>query len=453
MNPLGFLGGLGGLIKGGAKQAGGFLKKGIGQLGEMEGGAEGPMLKRPQLPMSGPGGTGGFAGNEGLPQIGGNRDLINRSQPQPNALPQLERPQMQPRPEPIMDGADVSANLPMEQAEVSPMAGQMLQRREVPQVRVPDFLGPKGSTMDDTPMNRSRYAYQTEHMQHGKIPPRGWDIAASMLHGANKGFQSSGNWQGALAGAGVGGVGAAVNPLYARDQRFREEQMPRLQQQRKESEQVQDRGYELLKRDADVEGVRARTAATIAGTKDAELERRYRMAQIDKANAQAEAVARGKDVTKMIPNAETGEMEEVRFFADGTSQVLGKSGQAVLKREGFENQKTIGRERNEAGMSRVVQQGKDAYKRVQAQQGGANYRAGMSQSGQDRRQGLRLGAQYGDTSGAGVGDYGPAVPPQGKPPAVGSVPAGSMRSRFVQKAIEAGHSKEAAEAEATKRGY
>lgn len=443
--------GIGSGVATGAKQTGGMFAKGFEKLRGMNGDGAAPALSRPQLPATGPGGTGGFAGNEGLPQLGG-RGLINRSQDMPDRLPQLQRPDA-PAIEMIRDGADTSWR-PSGQISVSPQQTQMIAERSAPQVRVPDFLAGKGQTMDDTPMNRSRYDYQTRYMDEGKIPRRWQDIAMSALHGAAQGMQTTGDWQGALGGAAAGGIGAGVSPLHARDYRFRQEQMPRLQQQQQESWQLEDRANKQKREAAELRGLDARTNATIAGTKDAALERQYRQSQIAKMDAQAEAAARGKDVTKMIPNPETGELEEVRFFADGTSQVLGKSGQAILKREGWDrtDQRTDKQIKSREGIAdRSVRAGLD---KVRMQQGGANYRAGLSQSGQNYRHNDRMSKQYGDSGGSAAQPYGPPVAPQGKPPAVGSVPVKRATGGDVQEyARQKGISPDAARKMFEAKGY
>lgn len=416
--PFGFLGQLASGIGKGAKFLGGGIKSGIGKLdklGQMDGddgaasGGIFPQLKRP-MPM-----TPGFNPDAAMPDIGGGKggmfskgiDLINRQQPQPNAMPELRRPDAMPA-EPLRESVDVSANLPMGRAEASPLAGQMVPTREVKPVRPPDFLGVPGSTMDDTPINHSRYQYQTQYMQDGKVPRRWQDIAMNALGGAAQGFQSTGDLGGALGGAIAGGAGTAISPLHGRDFRFRNEQMPRLMEQQKEGERLEDRGLDVQRRRADMEGVQARTQATIAGMKDAGLERQYRQAQIDKLAAQEEAIRLGKDVVRMIPNPETGKLEEVRFFADGTQQVLGESGTGLLKREGFENQQKMNTDRITGGMERVKQSGKQALEREQYKQKAQTGRTAMTQAGQNQRLEKRLGAQ-GTIPPIGSVPYGPTV--------------------------------------------
>jgi hypothetical protein len=449
----GFLGSIGSSIGKGAKFLGGGIKSGFNKLNEMGGQAGGdgaasggilPQLKRP-MPM-----TPGFNPDAPMPSVGGGKsemfakgmDLINRQQPQPNALPPLQRPGASAV-DPLRESVDVSANLPMGRAEASPLAGQMIPTREIKPVRPPDFLGRPGATLDDTPINHDRYQYQTQYMQDGKIPRRWQDILATTLHGAAQGMQQTGDLGGALGGAISGGAGSAISPLHAREFRFNQEQLPRLMANRDDAWKMQDRDFEMQKRSADLEGQRARTAATIAGTKDAELEREYRQAQIDKIAAQEEAIRLGKDVVKVIPNPETGELEEVRFFADGTQQVLGKSGTAILKREGVEaqNQRT---DRQIQGRKDVAgQNAKAAMERVRVQQSGATGRTAMTQAGQNQRQKERLGASGGGIPPIGSVPYGPPT---------GNGEGSARRQGIIQLAIDAGLTLEQAKAEADKRG-
>lgn len=227
------------------------------------------------------------------------------------------------------------------------------------------------------------------------------------LSGASQGFQSTGDLGGALGGAIAGGAGTAINPLYGRDFRFRNEQLPRLMEQQQESERLQDRGFEVQQRDANLEGLRARTAATIAGTKDAELERQYRQAQIEKMNAETQARLTGRPQRFMEYDPQTGLVYESFFYPDGRIERGGQSGGAQIKREGFENQRKIGEARNAAGMERVIQQGKDAYKRTQLQQSGATGRTVITQDRIDKRHKDKLGAST--IPPIGSVPYGPPV--------------------------------------------
>lgn len=443
--PFGFLGKLAGSIGGGIKSGIGKLDK-LGQMDGGDGAASGgmfPQLKRPSVF------TPGINPSAPMPDIGGGKggmfgkgiDLINRQQPQPNTMPELRRPDAMPT-EPLRESVDVSANLPMGRAEASSLAGQMVPTREIKPVRPPDFLGVPGSTMDDTPINHSRYQYQTQYMQDGKIPRRWQDIAMNALQGAAQGFQSTGDLSGALGGAIAGGAGTAISPLHGRDFRFRNEQMPRLMEQQKEGERLEDRGLDVQRRRADMEGVQARTQATIAGTKDVELERQYRQAQIEKMGAETQAKLTGKPQKFMEYDPETGMVYESFFYPDGRIERGGQSGGAQIKREGIDaqNQRTDRQIQSREGI--VDKQIGSREKIVGMQQRGATGRTAMTQAGQNQRLEKRLGAN-------------------GTIPPIGSVPYGpptntgegsSRRQAIIKRAIEAGYSPEQAKAEADKRG-
>jgi hypothetical protein len=443
--PFGFLGKLAGSIGGGIKSGIGKLDK-LGQMDGGDGAASGgmfPQLKRPSVP------TPGINPDAPMPDIGGGKggmfgkgiDLINRQQPQPNTMPELRRPDAMPA-EPLRESVDVSANLPMGRAEASPLAGQMVPTREIKPVRPPDFLGVPGSTMDDTPMNHSRYQYQTQYMKDGKVPRRWQDIAMNALGGAAQGFQTTGDLSGALGGAIAGGAGTAISPLHGRDFRFRNEQMPRLLEQRAETERLEDRGLDVQRRRADMEGVQARTQATIAGMKDAGLERQYRQAQIEKMNAEAQAKLTGKPQKFMEYDPETGLVYESFFYPDGRIERGGQSGGAQIKREGFESQQKMNTDRIVGGMERVKQSGKQALEREQYKQKAQTGRTAMTQAGQNQRQKERLAAG-GTIPPIGSVPYGPPVTTdEGSP----------RRQSIIKRAIEAGYTPEQAKAEADKRG-
>jgi hypothetical protein len=297
---------------------GGLLKKMRGLLGSGgtsvdAGGVTAPkrgilsgVLNRPEL---GPGGTAGFnpAAADSLPKLGrsmgGDSGLGNRPQPMQNQMPMLQRPES-PVLKPIRDSVNIQGQSspglgiyepeerngayiplrPINEAPVnpSPVGGgdalgslmdrmanrpaevenqqaQMLAQRPIGEVRPPDFLGRKGATMEDTPMNHERYGYQTEYMKDGKIPRRPQDILANALHGAAQGFQGGGGWEGALGGAGAGAIGSAVSPIHARDFRFNKEQMPRLQAQQQEKQQIEDRRLGQRGKLAGIEHTEAQT--------------------------------------------------------------------------------------------------------------------------------------------------------------------------------------------------
>lgn len=475
-----FLGGLGSSIGRGASFLGNGIKSGVsklghlGQLGEAEGGAGGSL---PQgLPNLGPGGTGGFAGNEGLPQI--SPSLINRRQSMPDAMPGL-MPNDAPKLDPIRDSVDVSANLPPGQLPMPQHQGQLIPSRPVTgdstpsapplvrqgmapafnpptampgrdvarsQVPIPQLPGHRGEPIPYNDIDSAKYDHvmsrmgHTDDGRHETGVKRDWKTSLqNMLMGANQGFQQTGNWAGALGGAGSALGGTLINPQAGREYNFNNSPHLRgeMEGQRKEQQTAEDRSLDVRRKNAEIGGLEARNKATIAGTKDAELERQYRTAQIAKMDAQAEAARLGRPVVKMITDENSGEIYEAQIYPDGRIERRGLSGTAELRREGFESRQGIADKQIKSREGIADKNIQSREKIVGIQQRGATGRTAMSQSGQNARQKERLAAQG--------GEY---VPP------VGSKPGGSgKRAQFIQKAVEAGHSREAAEAEATKRGY
>lgn len=353
-----------------------------------------------------------------LPAMDLNAPFINRPQSMPNQMPTLQRPES-PALEPIRDSVNISASnsgpiggsdtlgsimgrMANAPAEVEGQQTQMIGQRPISVIRPPDLLGRRGDTLDDTPMNHARYGYQTEYMDDkGHIPRRKQDIFMNALHGAAEGFKNGGGWQGALGGAGAGAAGTAISPTHGRDFRFNQEQVPRLERNRADLERGQDRSFEMQKRDAELKGQQARTAATIAGTKDAELFRKQQEANIAKTQADTKAKMTGKPQKFLDYDAETQQYVTAFKYPDGHVEYEGPSGDAELKLRGYENQNKMNTARIEGGMARVKESAKGAMDRVRAQQGGANYRAGLSQSGQNYRTGERIKARYGDAPPVG----------------------------------------------------
>lgn len=463
--PFGFLGTLASGIGKGVGFLGKGIKSGVGKLGQMDGGdgaASGGMFPQLKRPMPA---TPGFNPDAPMPDIGGDKGgmfakgmgLINRQQPQPSTMPTLRRPDAAPL-EPIRDSVDINASMdgPVggsstlgsllrreadRPAQVESQQTQGIGTRAIRPVRPPDFLGTPGSTMDDTPMNHSRYQYQTQYMQDGKIPRRWQDIAMNALSGAAQGFQTTGDLGGALGGAIAGGAGTAISPLHGRDFRFRNEQMPRLMEQQKEGERLEDRGLDVQRRRADMEGVRARTQATIAGTKDAELVYKQQEAKIKLDEARRRAIESGKTQVVEVEDPQTGQIRLVRVNNDGTTD-LGASGKAAMNQDNIESREKISGNQIKSREGIVDKQIGSRERIVNVQQRGATGRTAMTQAGQNQRLEKRLGAQ-GAIPPIGSVPYGPPTPTsEGSP----------RRQAIIKRAIEAGYTPEQAKAEADKAG-
>ncbi len=179
-------------------------------------------------------------------------------------------------------------------------------------------------------------------------------------------------------------------------------------EQEKEGERLEDRGLDVQRRRADMEGVQARTQATIAGTKDVELERQYRQAQIEKMGAETQAKLTGKPQKFMEYDPETGMVYESFFYPDGRIERGGQSGGAQIKREGIDaqNQRTDRQIQSREGI--VDKQIGSREKIVGMQQRGATGRTAMTQAGQNQRQKERLAAG-GTIPAIGSVPYGPAI--------------------------------------------
>lgn len=473
-------------LKNFGQMAGRGIKRGVGQLGEVDG-DEGAMqaLRRPQI---GPGGTAGFNPNAPLmkaPPIGSDAGLMRPSSfgaeqiPSPNMPPQFDDETPMPpnfryntevpsglsrNPVSASDHSDFqSQRLPMRSTvgsaggalsdlqqrdfdvpvSVTPQQTQMIGERPLNDIRIPDFLGTPGSTKDYNPMNKAEYAYQTQYMKDGRIPRRWQDIALSALHGAGQGF-AEGGIGGAIGGAAAAGSGAAISPLHSRQYRFDREQRPRLMADEQRTQKRQSDDIAIQGRNADIAGTQARTAATIAGTKDIELERRKTESLIKLNDAKRQAVATGQARIVEIED-ENGQVRIVRVNNDGSVD-LGNSGRAAMNDDRIQSREKISGNQISSREKVAGQAQKGAMDRARVQQGGANYRTGQTQSGQNARQKERLGAQYGsDTYVPPVGSV-----PYGPPADSGG---GSRREEFIKRSVEAGHSRAAAEAEAKKRGY
>jgi hypothetical protein len=433
------------------------------------------------------------------PMMGGDSGLINRRESMPNQMPQIMPPNA-PSPEPIRDSVDIRAQSPGGQVGVTdqqpqmiplrapggvplqppmmtsqsfgqegvPMVGrapegQMDRRQDVP---IPQLPGHRGEPIPYNEMDAAKWDHVYGKMQHGADGhetgvKRSWKTA--LANGAlamNKSFQDAGGfrnpnaWQAALAGGATGAIGTAIAPQAGQEVNFDWAHRPEIEDRQRRQQEDEDRGIMKRGKMADIEGVKARTAATIAGTKDVGLERQYRMAQIAKMDADAEAKRTGRPQKFMDYDPETGQFRNAFKYPDGHVEYEGQSGEAQLKQQGYENQRGMNTDRIQGGMDRTIQQGKDAYRRTQAQQSGANYRTGQTQSGQDRRQKDRLGAQYGDTYTPPRTPMGPDIPPQGKAPAVGSVPTKRATAQHVQEyAQKFGVSTEEARKRFEAKGY
>lgn len=286
---FGFLGQLGSAIGRGGKLAGGMFAKGFKKLGELQDGGAMP-------PKSGPGGTGGFDGNDGLPQVGG---LINRRNPMQEPPPALRasaaidsdafwrrNPMQEPPPmEPLRDSVTIADRLPSSAVSVPEQTPQLIPMRSrdgiapamsgqlaspagrpqdiaMPAVRpqmeraptlqetpIPQLPGRRGEPIPFNEVDYGEYRHVMDKM--GYDPEgretgvkRSWkDMAINALLGANQGFQATGDLGGALGGALAGGAGTAITPQGGREFQFQEAIRPRIEDRMKRRRQGEDEDW------------------------------------------------------------------------------------------------------------------------------------------------------------------------------------------------------------------
>jgi hypothetical protein len=433
-----------------------------------------------------------------LPAMDMNAPFINRSQPMQNQMPQLQRPDA-PSPEPIRDSVDIRAQSPGGQVGVTdqqpqmiplrapggvplqppmmtpqsfgqegiPMVGrapegQMDRRQDVP---IPQLPGHRGEPIPYNEMDAAKWDHVYGKMQHGADGhetgvKRSWKTAlANGVLAMNKSFNDAGGfrnpnaWQAGLAGGATGAIGTAIAPQAGQEVNFDWAHRPEIEDRQRRQQEDEDRGIMKRGKMADIEGVKARTAATIAGTKDAELVRRQQEAGIAKTEAQTEALKRGTMIQRDVKDAD-GVIRTYNFFPGKEPQLVGESAKAAMNTQNNEARGKMNTDRIEGGMARTIQQGKDAYRRTQAQQGGANWRTTQTQAGQNKRTADKINAQYGDTYTPPRTPMGPDIPPQGKAPAVGSVPTKRATAQHVQEyAQKFGVSPEEARKRFEAKGY
>ncbi len=252
-------------------------------------------------------------------------------------------------------------------------------------------------------------------------------------------------------GGAAGGFGVGVgDPTSARVWEHQQLYQPGIEAEMKREQDAMERArknrigdLEITGKEAEIKGIDARTQATIAGTKDAELVRKLQEAQIAKMQAETQAKLTGVPKKFMEYDPETGVVYESFMYPDGRIERGGQSGTAQLRREGFETREGIADRQIKSREGIVDKQIGSREKIVGIQQRGATGRTAMTQSGQDRRQKERLAA--GET-----------------PPAVGTVPygppvdaplGGGKRQWLINEAMKRfGMTQAQAEAEADKRG-
>lgn len=401
------------------------------------------------------------------PVMGGDSGVIGHDPRLRNLLPQLARPDA-PGFEPIRDSVDIRAQSPGGQIDVtdhqtqtiplrspSPMVsqsfgqqnipmvgrapqGQMDRRQDVP---IPQLPGHRGEPIPYNEMDAAKWDHVYGKMrrepdvrrpdgsyQIGKEKGvgRSWKTAlANSVLAMSKSFNDAGGyrnpdaWKAGLAGGAVGGVGSYVAPQAGEEVNFDWAHRPEIEDRMQRQQKEEDRGLDVRRKNAEIEGIGARNKATIAGMKDAELERRKTDSLIKLNEAKRQAVASGQ--AKMVEiEDENGQIRIVRVNNDGSVD-LGGSGRAAMNQDRIESREKISGNQIKSREDIVGKQIGSRERIVNTQQRGATGRTGMTQAGQDRRQKERLGAQYGDTYVPPVGSVPNLFPEINKPSASGKV--------------------------------
>lgn len=317
----------------------------------------------------------------------------------------------------------------------------------VEDVPIPALPGRTGGARPFDPQTKAEYEYVMKHVPRDEAGAErkltfGERFKKSLLPallGTVQGINASPNnpLGGAIGGAGAGFAGGMIDPTSARQYEWSQMFKPEMeagQQQREVMNAEQQRKEEgLVNLDARRAGIDHTKAQTDALRANSATNQAYRDSQIRLNEARAQALATGKPQLTDEYDPETNQMLKVQVFADGTKQIVGQSGAAQLKREGFQTQTGIASQNNAARKEIAEGRNQTAVKTTQMRQEGATQRTGMTQAGQDRRAGGGAAATPGKT-------------------AAKQSATGSKRQAFIDRAVSAGYSTKEATAEANRRG-
>lgn len=380
MNIGSFLGGIG-------RKIGSGVQQGVRRLGELrpDGLDDGAPMPQPRRPI-----TGGFAGNEGVPtfdlgrmgrmqgEAGGSVEAQpmggNSPQPMPqrppmpavNIAPPVEmrpnhppltgfdqgagrmldqevapirdsatiRPDAEPRPVPMRGGMPSAIPMPQLPQEANPNDD----RRNVPIPGLPNRGGPvphsdyEAAKYDDWAKNAKRDA-------DGNFDPKGGtrrsfkSVLQNALIGAAS--QSQNGIGGMLGGALGGGLGATINPQAGREVAFDAGQGAQMTQdqarrdtemERQRKQQMGQLGIENVQ--SQIEGRRAQAETA---RMNAERQQRVADSTVKLNQARTEAAMRGNPVKVDLYNPEKDQVETVNVYPDGRREVLGISGNAMIR--------------------------------------------------------------------------------------------------------------------------
>lgn len=243
-----------------------------------------------------------------------------------------------------------SAIAPPEQMRAS---RPMNDRRE--DVAVPRLPGEPGEPMAYTPGRAARYDYnmairkgddgKTYHYDNdgnpvdNKAKRRFADVLKGIALGAVQGAQASpeNRLAGLIGGAAVGGAGTAISPATGRDYQFDQMYAPEFRRQEAEDNARADRArkieedrIQMENRQANTDYTKAHTKATIAGMKDADMQRQIEESKLRWYQARQKAIESGKSTTADLVD-DDGITRKYLVFGDGSKQLLGNSVKGLPK--------------------------------------------------------------------------------------------------------------------------
>lgn len=294
-----------------------------------------------------------------------------------------------------MPGLNEAVNVP----SVTPAAPSK-QAESVRAVPVPRLPGQKGDPRILDDYGRAKYESQMEGRRgtDGGISTRGPD--GNFHDNKAKGIGWKGGFQNAfigmqnakaanpnanlfemLGGALGGGVRAKTDPDEGRGRLFDTGQGKQMLQDQKRMDVRTQHELAQEKMRLENERIQAQTEQVRGNTKDSELERKYRLAQINRANAEAQAKMTGKPQLTDDYDEQTDQIRKVAVYPDGRVVVVGQSGAGQLRREGIESREGIARDRNAAAMERTQVQQEGARERAVLPRAGRSAASSTSTSG------------------------------------------------------------------------
>lgn len=237
---------------------------------------------------------------------------------------------------------------------------------------------------------------------------------------------------GAIGGAAAGFGGGMIDPISARQYEFNQMYLPELdaqEEQRQQEAGVKQKADEALvnleARRAGIDHTKAQTESLREGIG---LNQQYKQSQITLNKAREDAIRTGKPQVRDVVG-DDGLVRTYNVYPDGSMVELGGSAKAAMNTENNQTRKTIADNRNATQVTIANKRGSNAMEIARLKDRGQTGRTAMVQAGQDRRA----------TGGA-------AAP---KPKAASG---GSKRQAFIDRAVNAGYSRQEAEQEAKRRG-